>query len=872
LDSDVAHLEADGSGFLAPAAAGSGHVPLLRLLDGADVQLRGDVDLAGLAAMLPSTLRVREATQISSGHASLDVTALPQGNEQQLDGRLVIDNLAAVHEGHHVAWDQPVEAVVSARRAGASLRLERVTCRANFLDLTAQGELNAGSLRLEADLARFLAEASQFIDLGDVTLSGKVTAEAQWNAAPDGQLTLTSKAVAQGLEIVIPNCRPWREQELRVEAAAKGLVSVGRLEQLDEATARLEAGNDRLDVELLKAVAVNEATAWPLRVDGTGELADWLPRLQVFWPLTGWDLAGSADVEAVGELAPDRIVLTSANVAARDFSVRSEKVRINEPIAQLETSGTWDRARGRLDVGSTTVACTSLAMRAGGVQLDVSGEQPTLTGDASYRVQLDQVLSWIGNPQQPPMYRLSGEATGKVELARTGAITAATWTAVVKDWVCAKRVGNAGAAMTTASQTDAWHTVWQDPRLQAEGECRFDPATAALELPRCQLATEALGLEAEGRIRDPLGRCDLDLKGKLAYDLQTLVPLLAPQMAPQLQMVGRDTRPFAVRGPLFHVASTQDTEGGVITAASHRGAGPEPPVTNMAWDEITGQASVRWESANVAGFVVGPGLLDAQLAEGTLSVAPLELPVSGGRVRLSPRIALHESPTLLTHPAGSLAEQVRLTPEMCRGWLKYVAPLAANATSAEGQFSVSLDGASVPISSPTTGDARGVLTIHSAQVGPGPLAREFLPIAAQIKALLERRAPTSTSSGPGRWLDMPAQTVNFHMTQGRVFHEGLQIVVDDVVVRTRGSVGFDESLSLVAEVPIRDEWVANDRYLSALRGQVLQLPVEGTLERPRVDGGALAQLSRQAVTGAAGQLLQQELNRGLERLFGPQGR
>ena len=209
---------------------------------------------------------------------------------------------------------------------------------------------------------------------------------------------------------------------------------------------------------------------------------------------------------------------------------------------------------------------------------------------------------------------------------------------------------------------------------------------------------------------------------------------------------------------------------------------------------------------------------------------------------------------------------------MCRGWLKYVAPLAANATSAEGQFSVALGGASVPLTSPSTGDVRGVLTVHSAQVGPGPLAREFLPIAAQIKALLERRAVPSASSGFGQWLDMPAQTVKFHMTQGRVYHDGLRVVIDDVEIRTKGSVGFDESLSLIAEVPIRDDWVANDRYLSSLRGQVLQLPVQGTLERPRVDGGALAQLSRQAVTGAAGQLLQQELNRGLERLFGPQGR
>jgi hypothetical protein len=109
------------------------------------------------------------------------------------------------------------------------------------------------------------------------------------------------------------------------------------------------------------------------------------------------------------------------------------------------------------------------------------------------------------------------------------------------------------------------------------------------------------------------------------------------------------------------------------------------------------------------------------------------------------------------------------------------------------------------------------------------------------------------------------------MVEGRVHHEGLQLTIGDVVVRTKGSVGIDESLQLLAEVPVRDQWVQNDRYLSALRGQVLQLPVQGSLGRPRVDTQALAGLTRQTVTGAASQLLQQELGRGLDRLLRPPG-
>jgi hypothetical protein len=196
-----------------------------------------------------------------------------------------------------------------------------------------------------------------------------------------------------------------------------------------------------------------------------------------------------------------------------------------------------------------------------------------------------------------------------------------------------------------------------------------------------------------------------------------------------------------------------------------------------------------------------------------------------------------------------------------------VAPLAAQATAADGQFSVSLEQAAVPLDMPSAGDAQGLLTVHAARVGPGPLSQEFLQIAEQIKALLERRLPQSPAASVGQWLEMPPQNVAFRMTGGRVHHDGLQVVVKDVVVRTKGSVGFDDSLSLLAEVPIRDEWVANDRYLSALKGQVLQMPVQGTLAKPRVDAQVLAQLTRQSVGGAASRMLEQELNRGLDRLL-----
>ncbi|GDY10221.1 MAG: hypothetical protein DWI21_13630 [Planctomycetota bacterium] len=63
-------------------------------------------------------------------------------------------------------------------------------------------------------------------------------------------------------------------------------------------------------------------------------------------------------------------------------------------------------------------------------------------------------------------------------------------------------------------------------------------------------------------------------------------------------------------------------------------------------------------------------------------------------------------------------------------------------------------------------------------------------------------------------------------------------------LKTRGSVGLDESLELVVEVPVRDEWIPQNKQLASLRG-----------------------LARDAFTAPVENLLENELQKGLNRLL-----
>ena len=114
---------------------------------------------------------------------------------------------------------------------------------------------------------------------------------------------------------------------------------------------------------------------------------------------------------------------------------------------------------------------------------------------------------------------------------------------------------------------------------------------------------------------------------------------------------------------------------------------------------------------------------------------------------------------------------------------------------------------------------------------------------------------------------MDPASVDFRLAQGRVYHRGLEFRIGDVVVRSEGSVGFDESLSVELQLPIQDKWVEREPLLSGLRGQSIQIPVRGTMSRPEIDNRFVADLSTRLLRVTAEQAITEQIQGGLERLF-----
>jgi translocation and assembly module TamB len=325
----------------------------------------------------------------------------------------------------------------------------------------------------------------------------------------------------------------------------------------------------------------------------------------------------------------------------------------------------------------------------------------------------------------------------------------------------------------------------------------------------------------------------VDVAGTMSYDLKLLTPELRSAIGGGFDAAGKGARPFALRGSL------------------------NPP--KGAASGLAANGGLAWDAVRVYGFEMGPGELNARVANGVGTVSPISATFGGGRVNLQPTLRLDPAPGEVSFARGRIVEKAKLTPAVCAGAVGYALPVVANAAQAEGEVSFDLDDNRVPLADFTGATLRGRVLVHRAAVSAGP-------VVSEIVQLLGEPAPKVTLAN-----DM---TVPIRVEAGRVHHENLTLTVNGYALKTNGSVGLDGTLAVVADVPIPGTFpgLKNNPVLKkALEGKIVKVPVGGTMAKPAIDRGAfnaaVAAVARDAAKGAAQDAGRDLLNRELERLF-----
>ncbi|HEY2761202.1 MAG TPA: hypothetical protein VGI75_10670, partial [Pirellulales bacterium] len=293
ITSEVGQLQVTGSIPL-PDQAGSGSASGLAHCD---LNVDGQLDVAKLAAQLPSTLHVRSGTQITSGQMRLSLASKADSAGQTWSGQLSASDLTANYDGRRLTWDQPINLQLAVREQAGNYSIDALNCSSSFLTLSGKGSLDQFQAEGQCDLDRMMSELSQFVDLGAMKLGGRGDGRFRWTHGMSGEFQTAADLRLQGLQIAVPGKPVWQEDSVAVSATAAGSIdnltyatlgkaSVRRLDAAQfSATVDNKAASthEEINAKLLQGEdKLSAANRWPLEIQAQGQLGRWWPRI-VSW-------------------------------------------------------------------------------------------------------------------------------------------------------------------------------------------------------------------------------------------------------------------------------------------------------------------------------------------------------------------------------------------------------------------------------------------------------------------------------------------------------------------------------------------------------------------------------------------------------------
>ncbi|MCC6125338.1 MAG: hypothetical protein IT426_10275 [Pirellulales bacterium] len=809
LACDLGNAQLSGS-LLLRDKAGKSNLTAAGLLR-QNFEMSGRVDLARLAAMLPNLLHVRERTQITSGEVRASLSCRQQANDPQAalawQGQMQALNLAANDNGRQVAWAKPIAAGFVAREEPRGIVVDSLQCDSDFLKITGSGTADNLAVKANFNLKQLADQLGQFVELGPYQLAGEGTANAAWTRDAQRQFELKAGIQLQNFQVVLSGERPWREPSLTTTLSAKGQTDfTPKNTAIDSAAVQLVAGADQFSAQLRGPVKnLADGGVWPIAANAQGQLQNWLTRAAAFAPLAGYQAAGAGRLEAQITASAASIEIADAKIHAEPFALASPSLNLNEPQLDLAAAGSWNAKQRKLNIKSALLTNSTLNVSAQDFVCSLPESGPVeLAGTVQYQGNLARLWQCIGDRAQPSAYELGGAMGGTAQFKQTGGVIHCETAAEVANLVVANASGQ----------------QFQEPKIALAAVADYDNKSNVLKIAKAELSSSTIAASALGEV-GMKEQIAANINGQMSYDWNRISELLRPSFGKKIRFFGRGTGPATWRGPL-------------------------------SLEKGQSAAELKWDEAQLYGFDIGPAAIKPKLEGGILAIEPMQVAVSQGKLFLAPKVRLAPGPMELAMPPGVLAQQVQITKEMCDSFLMYVAPVLADVTEARGTFSIELTNCRLPLANPKQGDLAGKFIVHDVEIGPGPLIRE-------LAILMDRETPAKLRR---------QSVVNFQMYQGRIHHDNMELVFPEFTIRTKGSVGIDDqSLDLLAELPIPPKWLLNNPAAPALRNQTLALPVAGTLSRPKLDRAKMEEYTRQFIRKAAGNMLEEGLNRGLDQLF-----
>jgi len=870
-----------------------------------DFSLSGTADIARIAGMLPTTLSIQKGVQLQSGSLDFQAFSRVEAGKRRLVINAEAQNIAATNGAKQFRWHQPVRFLANLSRPnrnadnesngnlnldsslGMDFAVEQLKLESDSISIQGQGSSQQADFEARGDLGAFSKELSQFVDLSKWNLAGKFAGRVRWTPKPSLQQSIDNRPMElqasfrfTDANIQIPSIGSFVESQLDLQMHAKGhLTNLGKDQPvaatINEGTFQIVSGADKIQFVATKPTTGITAQSfstksWVGNLTIAGSLSSWHRRAKVFLPeYLDLPMAGQIKkAQANVEISLSSIRITNGNYEMEQFAFDGFGLQIREPRIVGQASLDVDFQKSLANISDLTVAGASLAARVGNTQLNY-GSNWQLVGNAAFQADVRRTSVWVPSLAKSTL-QFHGMAAGSMQIKSEGE----------------KFIGSLDTTLTDLklAQPDANNTkleiVWEERTSTIDTEFStvdFD----RFDFQKLAIVSRAATASATGSIWDTGDRIQMDLSGKWSPDWPAISDFITKYSGQKVAFVGSSTDELSIQGPLF--ASSKKTlaasPNATVTqnnSTSTDAASNGESATYWFEPDFTIKTFASWEQGAAVGLPLGAAKLPVRLHQSVIYIDESNLEVGNGNATLVSAIDLRQADPVLYLNKGTQLTNVQLTPELCHNWIKYIAPPIADATRAQGNFSATFDQVRIPLYEMTGGSGAGEIAIESATVSSGPLADRVLRLAEGVKQLMRGGDLLATIADPSRllnggenrtsstWVTMPQQRIPFQWQNGRVYTRGTTFNVDDVQLRSTGSVGMDQSVELVAEVPILDKWIGDKRELQMLKRKSIQVPVKGTLTRPQLDQNVLREISRQFVRENAGNLIRDQLNKQLK--------
>ncbi|MEX0792079.1 MAG: hypothetical protein WD045_03025 [Pirellulaceae bacterium] len=819
-------------------------------------QLRLEGDLAKLAAAFPALLNIKQGVTIEQGKFSLALNNTPKPTGSEVTGAAQLTRIVARTGGQETRWDTPLDLQVRLSQREGMLLVEDVACQSSFLTAGGSGTVQKAQLEFQLDWNQLALDLARIVELDGFQFSGTSQGRIELDNLGGGRLAAGAKIDSRDLKLGSTDALWLAETRLDAQTQATLVVAGGELVEIETGLASLKTQASTIGLQLTEPMILAQTKPRGLKLQVQGPLAEMWPKVAPLMGMESYQLGGTCHLLTKVVVDTNRWTIEAVNLDVTDLVVASESLNLREPKMQLSGGAILDWETGQLTSQQFTLVGTSVSARGSDIIVPLTDASSQYAGGVAYRVDLARGLTWIVSPETLGPTEVSGEMSGKLVVDLTAETIKLANTGQIKNWQVKMPASSqpSGGAIpvstrgSSQSNSQGNPVTWNEPNIAFLQEATLNRAQDQLQVTTIQVQSSAVQLAASGVIDAFSTTADTNIQGQSTYDWNRLAPLVASYLGSETTIRGQRTSPFQFRGPLWGDDSTSGL------------------VVSPRWEAAT---NLGWQQAMAYGVPIGDTTAGINLRRGTLLGNLAANEVSGGKITVNPRLTLNTTPMKWEVDAGRVIENVAITPQICRGWLMYVAPVVADATRVEGRFTLDTDGGVFPLADPMQGQTNGILHIQGAEVRSGPLAQNYVMLAKQIEGVIQGKPLQAMSPSESTLMRIPAQQVRYRMVGGRMYHENLTMMIGDVRIISSGWVAADQSMQLTTQIPIQDAWVQKAPWLAAMRGTGITVPITGTATSPKVDGRVLENMAAQTLDNAARGLLQEGVNRGLQELFRP---